>query len=192
MFILRANTNVSQAKIVFCAVSRAVHAQLTPLCPSPLPPPPSLPACLLLLLSPPLSANGLGGCGRRPDADTTFRTRSQLCPLPLPLSLFLSRLERFCDTKIIHFQERSLNLVTHVEAGRRRRRRTSRRSHSLSFMNHVCPAIRSNADSADFARNASHSHPLMDFGGISKGFRIDLAAQRQGQRWGRPAALDCC
>ena len=41
MFILRANTNVSQAKIVFCAVSRAVHAQLTPLCPSPLPPPPS-------------------------------------------------------------------------------------------------------------------------------------------------------
>ena len=133
----RANMNVSHAQIVFCAVSRAVHAQLTPLCPS-LPP--------YVPLSTQRNVNGLGGgregerdAGGRgmPDADTTFSTRSQL--LPPSFTFSPGKVSRYKNYTLLG--ERSLNLVTRVGRflGRKveGREEKLRRASCLSKRKHV-------------------------------------------------------
>ena len=116
---------LARANRFLCGVTRCSRTINPALSTLPHPPHPLAPSSS----SSPRQWPRAGGCGRPAVARARGRTRMRiplsahvrsLAPLPSAspaVSLSLSPLERFSDTKIIHFEGRSLNLVTHVGAG---------------------------------------------------------------------------
>ena len=125
----RANMNVSHAQIVFCAVSRAVHAQLTPLCPS-LPMSPSRLNATSMASGEGGTPSGHAGCGHHfPHTFAAFAPSFTFSP---------GKVSRYKNYTLLG--ERSLNLVTRVGRllGRKvEGREKLRRASCLSKRKHV-------------------------------------------------------